>query len=292
MAPPGASGFRRRVLPRLLLYGSAVFLGLPLAFSSVLLRPVRQAAGPAPAGFEPLPLRVDGLALRALVRPGGGSRAAVLVVHGLGDSLDSFVGKALHLGQRGHTVALLDLRGHGGSEGDTCTLGALEQRDVAAALDALRQRGLAPRGTILMGHSMGASAAVLAAAGRGDVRAVVAEAPFDSYRETVAHHAWLLYRVPRWLPLVPVTVALAEWRGGFDADDADVVAAARRLRAPLLAIVDGADPRMPEAVVRRVVAAHPGPAELWVAPGAPHVGAELSPQYWPTVLGFLERHGL
>jgi len=292
VASSRASGFLRRALPRLLLYGSAIFLGLPLAFSSVLLRPLRQPVGASPAGFEPLPLQADGLALRALVRRGGGARAAVLVVHGLGDSLDSFVGKALRLHARGHTVALLDLRGHGGSAGGTCTLGALEQRDVAAALEALAQRGLAPQGVVVMGHSMGASAAILAAAGRGDVRAVVAEAPFDSYRETVAHHAWLFYRVPRFLPLVPATIALAEWRGGFDADDADVVAAARRLRAPLLAIVDGADPRMPEPVVRRIVAAHAGPAELWVAAGAPHVGAELRPDYWPTVLGFLERHGL
>ena len=292
MADAPRSAFRRRVLPRLLLYGGALLGGLPLAFSSVLLRAYRQPVPPAPAGYEALPLQVDGLALRALVRRGDPQRAAVLIVHGLGDSLDSFVDKAQRLHARGHTVALVDLRGHGGSAGDSCTLGALEQRDVRAAVEALGQRSLAPRGMVLIGHSMGATAVILAAAGRDDVRAVVAEAPFDSYRESVAHHAWLLYRVPRWLPLVPITIALAEWRGGFDADDADAVAAARRLRAPLLAIVDGADPRMPEPVVRRIVAAHPGPAELWVAEGAPHVGAELDPAYWPTVLGFLERHGL
>lgn len=292
MFRPPRSRFRRQILPRLLLYGGALLGGVPLAFSSVLLRTVRQPVSPAPPGFEPLPVQVDGLALRALVCRGEPQRAAVLIVHGLGDSLDSFVDKARRLRARGHTAALVDLRGHGGSAGDTCTLGALEQRDVRATVEALGQRGLLSQGVVLMGHSMGATAVILAAAGRQDVRAIVAEAPFDSYRESVAHHAWLLYRVPRWLPLVPITIALAEWRGGFDADDADAVAAARRLHAPLLAIVDGADPRMPEPVVRRIVAAHPGPAELWVAEGMPHVGAELHPAYWPTVLGFLERHGL
>jgi pimeloyl-ACP methyl ester carboxylesterase len=94
------------------------------------------------------------------------------------------------------------------------------------------------------------------------------------------------------MPILPITVALAEWQAGFDADDVDAVAAAAELRAPLLAIVDGADPRMPEAVVRRVFDAHPGPKTLWVAPGASHVGAVLHEEYWPRVLGFLEQHGL
>ncbi|HLA78893.1 MAG TPA: alpha/beta hydrolase, partial [Vicinamibacteria bacterium] len=71
----------------------------------------------------------------------------------------------------------------------------------------------------------------------------------------------------------------------------DAVAAARAVRAPLLLIADGADDRMPEVVVRRVFDAHPGPKRLWVAPGAPHVGAVLDSSYWPRVLSFLADSG-
>jgi uncharacterized protein len=98
--------------------------------------------------------------------------------------------------------------------------------------------------------------------------------------------------VPRWVPLIELAVALAEWRAGFDADEVDCLAAARLLRAPLLLIVDGADPRMPEAVVRRVLDAHPGPKRLWVAPGEPHAGASLNPGYWPTLEAFLGESGV
>jgi len=49
---------------------------------------------------------------------------------------------------------------------------------------------------------------------------------------------------------------------------------------------------MPEPVVRRVLDAHPGPKQLWTAPGAPHSGATYAPGYWDTVLGFLEANGL
>jgi len=69
------------------------------------------------------------------------------------------------------------------------------------------------------------------------------------------------------------------------------VAASAAFQAPLLGIADGADVRMPEAVVRRVVDAHPGPHRLWVAPGAGHVGAVLDPDYWRVVISFLESAG-
>ena len=70
------------------------------------------------------------------------------------------------------------------------------------------------------------------------------------------------------------------------------MAAAGSMRAPLLLIVDGDDPRMPEAVVRRVYDAHPGPKKLWVAEGAPHSGARVASGYRETVVQFLEERGL
>jgi uncharacterized protein len=283
---------RGRLLARAAFYGTAVLVGLPLAFSQALVRPLRQPAGQPPTGFEEERVVAGGLKLRTWTRPGRTDRAAVVVVHGVGDSLEGFTEYAAVLGRRGHTVLLLDLRGHGASEGRHTTLGALEREDVRAAAAHLRARGRAECGLVLMGFSMGSAAVLSAAAEDPDTRAVVLEAPFDSYRETVAHHAWLYYRIPRWVPLVPLTIAVAEWRAGFDADDVDLVATARRTTAPLLVIVDGADPRMPEAVGRRVYEAHPGPKQLWVAPQADHVGAVLHRDYWPRVLAFLDEYGL
>jgi uncharacterized protein len=283
---------RARWLARFVLYGGLLLVGLPVAFSQVLVATVRQPVSAPPPGFEETVLASEGLRLRGWILRGRGDRAAVVVVHGLGDSLESYVEVARVLERRGHSVLLLDLRGHGGSEGTRTTLGGREREDVRAGLAALVARGLAERGTVLMGTSMGAVSVLRAAAGDGTVRAVVAEAPFDTYRDSVAHHAKLLYGLPRWLPIIPLSIAVAEWRAGFRADDVDAVDAARRLRAPLLAIVDGADPRMPEAVVRRVYDAHPGPKRFWTAPSAPHAGASLAPGYWREVTAFLEDNGL
>ena len=278
----------RGVLGRVAFYSLFVFVLVPLAFAHVMTRPARQPASPPPAGFVLGHVTSDGLRLRTWTLRGSPGRPAVVVVHGVGDSLESFTDHALALGQRGHTVLLLDTRGHGGSEGAHITLGGREREDVRAAMDALRRDGHAADGLVLVGHSMGAVAVLRAAAGQPDVRAVIAEAPYDTFRETIARHASILYGLPRWAPFIPLSIAFAEWRAGFDADEVDAVAAASQARGALLAIADGADDRMPEAVVRRVFDAHPGPKRMWVAPGAPHVGASLDPGYWPTVFSFLD----
>ena len=283
---------RARALARGVFYAVAILVGVPLAFSQVMIGSFRQPAHPVPPGYEEGRVVADGLKLRTWTLRGRPDKAAVVVGHGVGDTLESFTDFAWRLNARGHTVLLLDFRGHGGSEGSYTTLGGREREDVRAAAQSLRDRGLAGSGLVFMGFSMGAVAVLRAAADQPDVKAVVVEAPYDTYRDNIAHHAWLLYKIPRWVPIIPIAIAIAGWRADFDPDDVDAVAAARRLRAPLLAIVDGADDRMPESVVRRILDAHPGPKRLWVAPGAGHVGASLSADYWPTVLGFLEENGV
>ena len=281
-----------RVLARIVFYSAVVLIAIPLAFSQVMIGAVRQPAHPPPPGYEEVRVVSDGLRIRTWTLRGREDKAAVVVGHGVGDSLESFTDFASRLNARGHTVLLLDFRGHGGSDDAYTTLGGREREDVRAAAQSLRDRGLARGGLGFRGFSMGAVAVLRAAVDQPDVKAVIVEAPFDTYRNNIAHHAWLFYKLPRWVPVIPIAIALAGWRAGFDPDEVDAVAAARRLRAPLLAIVDGADPRMPEAVVRRILDAHPGPKRFWVAPGAGHVGASLNPDYWPVVLGFLEENGV
>jgi pimeloyl-ACP methyl ester carboxylesterase len=281
-----------RILLRVVFYGVAVFVGLPAAFCHVMTSTVRQPIGPAPAGYEDVQVPSGGLRLRGWLAKGTPERAAVIVVHGFGDSLDSYHDVGEIFRRRGHAVLLIDLRGHGGSEGQGTTLGDHESGDVRAAMAYLRGRALAGHGIVLCGYSLGAVSSLLAAAEEEGVAAVIVESPFDSLRETVAHHGTLLYGIPRWVPLAPLAIAFAEIWKGFDADHVDAVAAARRIRAPLLAVAGGADPRMPERVVRRIYDAHPGPKRIWVVPGANHVEARLSSEYAQRLVGFLEEFGL
>ena len=171
---------RHPVLGRIAFYSAAVLVLVPLAFCHVMTRPIRQPTRPPREGFAEDHVTSDGLQLRTWTRRGSLSRPAVVIVHGVGDSLESFVAEGLGFAKRGHPVLLLDTRGHGGSEGGCVTLGAREREDVRAAMDELRRRGMAASGLVLVGHSMGAVAALRAAADQPDVRAVIVEAPYDT----------------------------------------------------------------------------------------------------------------
>jgi pimeloyl-ACP methyl ester carboxylesterase len=283
----------RLVLLRVAFYATAVFVLLPMAFCHVMTRLPRPAnLEAAPAGYEEIRVPSEGLSLRGWLACTPTSRAAALVIHGLGDSIESYTPLANALRRRGHPVLLLDLRGHGGSDGTRTTLGDHEREDVRAGIERLHAEGLADSGVILFGHSMGGVAVLRAAAGRNDVRAVVVEAPFDTLRETIAHHGELLYHIPGWFPIAAISLGFAQIAAGFDADHVDAVAAAREIRAPLLVIADGADVRMPEPVVRRIADAHPGVTRVWVVPGAGHLGAMLDADYDRRIQSFLSENGL
>ena len=91
---------RGRLLARLALYLGALCLGLPAAFSQVLVGTIRQSTSRPPPAYEVIALRSDGLRLRGWLIGGRRERAAVLVVHGLGDSLESYEGLAAALQRR------------------------------------------------------------------------------------------------------------------------------------------------------------------------------------------------
>jgi hypothetical protein len=275
-----------------LLYGAALVVGLPMATSQMLVGTIPSSTLEPWPPWEEIAIPSGDLQLRGWLAGGEEGRATAVVVHGLGDSLDSYVEVGDVLNRRGHTVLLLDLRAHGGSDGRLTTLGGHERQDVLSALSFLRGRGLGAEGFVLFGVSMGGVTVIRAAAAEDDVRAVIAEAPFDTYRNTIVHHARLYYGLPEWFPLIPAAIRVAEWRAGFDADEVDAVAAAAEMKVPLLLILDGRDLRMPEPVVRRVLDAHPGPKRLWVAEGAPHSGARNASGYWETILAFLQEAGV
>src|SRR5262245_32701005 len=111
---------RRRLLLRLGLYGGAIFLGLPAAFCHVMTSTVRQPVHPPPPDYEAIVVESSGLKLRGWLGRASASAPplpAVLIVHGFGDSLESYDSLAGLFRRRGHSVLLIDLRAHGGSEG-------------------------------------------------------------------------------------------------------------------------------------------------------------------------------
>jgi len=96
-------------------------------------------------------VEVAGRRVRHLVMGGGGD--VVLLVHGLGGSLESWDGNQSVLAAGGRTVAAMDLPGHGESSPDVGT-GSLDEL-VAVVLGYMDAMGMSR--VHFVGHSMGAA---------------------------------------------------------------------------------------------------------------------------------------
>jgi alpha-beta hydrolase superfamily lysophospholipase len=171
--------------------------------------------------------------------------------------------------RRGYGVLLFDLRNHGESGQAHTTLGINESRDICAASQFVKMK--APgRAQVLWGVSMGASSALIAAKQCPGFAAAISDSSFLSFRETVAHHLGLYFRLPAF-PIANLIVATTAFRMGLDPDAGDIEQTVKQLDIPILFIAGSADKRMPTELANRLLnaAKHPG-KKLVVVPNARH----------------------
>ncbi len=119
----------------------------------------------------------DGLTLQGWYVPSENG-AAVLLMHGIGSTRVMMLGLGDGLAQAGYGVLLLDLRGHGTSEGDVVPFGGPEAEDVYAAVAYLQTRPeVDPDRIGALGWSLGAQVAIMGATDDSALKAVVADGP-------------------------------------------------------------------------------------------------------------------
>ena len=282
-SPAVPAGTRRQALRsallRLGLVLGALFgllVGLSLYGASQVTRPRRSDHRDDPAGWglpcEEVELRAaDGVRLRAWLARASGP-AAVVVLHGFGGNRHTSLVQSSFLYPE-FTLLLLDLRGHGESDGRDTSVGYHERLDAIAAAEYLRAVGYRPIG--VFGVSMGGATAILAAADSPAIDAVVADSPFAMLRHAVregARRRGYPARVSG--PLAYLSCRTAAWRLGhrFGAGDPVACVAAIAPR-PLLLIHGEADTLIRVDNAHALYAAAGEPKELWLLPEIEHARA-------------------
>jgi len=232
----------------------------------------------------------DNVPLRGWWSPGDDAMPVIIFVHGLNRSRLELLERGADANRRGYGVLLFDLRNHGESGKAYTTIGIFESRDVCAASQLVKEKA-GTRPQILWGVSMGASSAILAAKQCPGFAAIISDSSFLSFRDTVAHHLGLIFRLPAF-PIANLIVAITAYRMGFNPDDGDVEAAVHSINIPILFIAGGADRRMPPVLAERMLNASPSPLKQFViVPGAGHGEAYNTDRttYLNSVYGFIER---
>jgi len=250
----------------------------------------RPSLNPARMGLvcEEVELRSeDGFRLTAWWMPSGKpGRAPVVILHGLGASKAHMIDYILFAQEQGNPTLAIDFRGHGGSDPSLTSIGFYESRDASAAMQFVREKGAGD--PVLWGTSMGAVSALLAAARDGSAAGVIADAPFDTYRNTLRHHARLFYGLSEF-PLITLAMPMIESRARFQVDDVDCLRAAEQIQAPMLLLAGEEDVRMPPAMVRSIYERGAGPKEFWVIPGEGHENRNFGQEFREKISGFLGR---
>ncbi len=289
---------RRSVVAVVLLIAFVLLIVLPIGASFLITNgrfrfPERGPKTADSVGLEVSPVEFtssDGIPLRGWWNAGEPSSPVLIFVHGLNRSRLELLERAAEARRRGYGVLLFDLRNHGESGRAYTTIGIFESRDVCAAQNFVsKQTG--SRLQMAWGVSMGASSAILAAKQCPGFAAIVSDSSFLSFRETIAHHLRLFFRLPAF-PIANLITAITGFRMGFDPDEGDVEAAVREINIPVLFIAGGRDRRMPPALAERMLAASRNPMkELLLVPGAGHGDAFETGRaaYLNSVFRFIEK---
>jgi alpha-beta hydrolase superfamily lysophospholipase len=229
----------------------------------------------------------DGLMLRGWYLPAQNG-AAVIIGHGYGAYRR--LEQAEVLARHGYGVLTFDFRAHGESDGELCSFGYYEVRDVEGALVWLAQQPDVDSERIgMVGESMGAVAGIRAAARLPGIKAVVVASPFATLEEGVSN-VWSGTGLSAF-PFVPLQVLFGRWKTGLDLDDLrpldEIAAISPR---PILILSGGQDSVTGPDAGQRYYAAADDPKELWFEPDLGHLDfAKIYPdEYERRVVGFFD----
>lgn len=272
--------------------------------AQMALHPGRRTPPPAAPAWMRLPVidptikAADGAQLEAWyfqpVHPNG---AAIILLHGMGDTRQGVAGYAYMFLQHGYSVLLPDSRAHGASGGAIATYGVLERDDIRRWAAWLRPQ--TPGCEYLFGESMGAAIAIQASAVTPGICAATAEASFASFREIANDRISQWTHLGLWFPKTLGAPARelafldAAFRDRVNLADANPLRSIRESRVPTLLICGTADDNIPMRHSLELFRAGASHSELWIVEGAEHTGAsDVNPQAFERrVVGWFEQHG-
>lgn len=230
----------------------------------------------------------DGLLLSTWTIPAKTvERPVVVVAHGLGANKQNFLSVSRLVNDLDYNVVTFDFRGHGDSQGHTCSLGVREGLDVKAAYDFAANQ-FPNRPIYAWSTSMGGAATLRATAEYQIFDKIVVDASFSGvknlamdtkfgYLGPLGPFAWNLSRV---------------WFAAYVGQDIDGISPERDIatidRTPIFLIHGTGDPVIPHAESKRLSAAAVKGTELWLVEGAGHSGSCYHPEYGQRLTAFFD----
>ena len=222
----------------------------------------------------------DGAVMKAdLIREG--SHDWALIMHGYIRTRERTYNYARFYAERGYSVVLPDMRGHGGSGGSFVGMGWLDRLDVKKWTELIVS--LDPEAEIVLhGVSMGGLP--------DNVKCVVADCGYTSVWDEFGSVMQSYTGLPEF-PLLHTTSLAAKLIAGYSFDEASALEQVKKSGLPILFIHGSRDTFVPARMAEELYAAHPN-GELYIADGAAHGQAMyIDPEaYFTKVFGFTGKY--
>jgi dipeptidyl aminopeptidase/acylaminoacyl peptidase len=223
----------------------------------------------------------DGVRLTGWWIPNPNGHRVLIFVHGRYRNKAAYLALARPLWERGYSLLLFDLRGHGQSTYVPCTYGIKEQWDVIGAARFAQQKGFSPSSIGVIGWSLGGVSTLMAMSSSDDFVAAVADSAYANSDPLLARN-----------PLQPgLRLALRLVRG-IDLSQVDPADSIRDLHDRSIMLIHGATDNVVPLSQERLLEQAGGASikATWLVPDAGHVQAyRLHPdEYVQRVTAFFD----
>ncbi len=209
----------------------------------------------------------NGLKLEAWLLPTPAAKGTVALFHGHGGKKSSLLKEAEVFRKLGYNALLLDFRAHGGSQGNTCSIGFKEAEDVKLAYNYLIAQG--EKNIILYGVSLGAATITKAV---NDYKLhpskIILDMPFASLSDGVKGRLRMMK-----LPEEPLSTMLTFWGGtlqGFWGFNNKPYVYARQIKCPVLLQWGRYDNRVTRQETEKIYNNVPGAKKLVIYESSSH----------------------
>jgi alpha-beta hydrolase superfamily lysophospholipase len=210
----------------------------------------------------------NGIEIDTWYSPTGFSNRCVILIHGYSTNKSFLESEAAMFKQWGYSVLLLDLRGHGRSEGSVTSFGMKETDELEQAYSFAKQNGNSK--IILYGVSLGAAICIKATQqGKIHPDAIIADMPFENLHLHFQSRARILG-----FPSEPFATLITFWIGverGYNGFQYNISSYAKKVNCPVLMEWGDKDPYVSrkeiETIFRSLASKN---KKLVVYPGAGH----------------------
>lgn len=227
-------------------------------------------------------------------------KAVIIYLSGIVQpSVTYYYGHAKYMQEQGYSSILLEVRGHGKSDGNRICLGYNEVKDVKAVVDFIkREEKYKNVPIVVQGASMGGAIAVNAFGQLKDIDALIALSAYSSFEDVVLDEL-KGFGVPDFIRSIEKPLLISSLKLVYGSDNVKNRKPVEQIKnangRPALLIACEGDTEVPPASMHRLKKAYPE-AESWLRDSFEHfivkdynfknVGEDK--EYCSKILGFLE----